>query len=101
MSEVSETAHERSRKAHSLVLQGMKEIKQTAIAAAMGISESTVSRIKNEDLEACIQFLYHVGWKVVPQDHRCIPEVQARAWFDSHRREVERMQESAQLFADE
>lgn len=101
MNEVSETAHERSRKAFSLVLQGMKEVKQTAIAAAMGVSEATVSRIKNDDLEACVQFLYHAGWKVVPQDHRCIPEVQARAWFDSHQREVRRMQESSELFADE
>ncbi|WP_370682242.1 hypothetical protein [Comamonas sp. GB3 AK4-5] len=101
MSEVSETAHERSRKAHSLVLQGMKEVKQTAIAAAMGVSEATVSRIKNDDLEASIQFLYHAGWKVVPQDHRCIPEVQARAWFDSHQREVERMRQTEQLWPEE
>ncbi|MDR3004073.1 MAG: hypothetical protein LBV14_07540 [Acidovorax sp.] len=101
MSEVSETAHERSRKAHSLVLQGMKEIKQAAIAAAMGVSEATVSRIKNDDLEAAIQFLYHAGWKVVPQDHRCIPEVQARAWFDSHQREVERMRQTEQLWSEE
>ncbi|GEM_PF-5121350 len=98
MSEVSDSAHERSRKAHSQVLQGMKEIRQAAIAAAMGVSESTVSRIKNDDLEACIQFLYHAGWKVVPQDYQCVPEIQARAWFDSHRREVERMQDTEQLW---
>lgn len=79
----------------------MKDIRQVAIAAAMGVSESTVSRLKNEELEECIQFLYHAGWKVVPQDHRCIPEVQARAWFDSHQREVKRMQETEQLWAEE
>lgn len=101
MSEVSETAHERSRKAFGLVLQGMKEVKQAAIAAAMGVSEATASRIKNDDLEASIQFLYHAGWKVVPQDHRCIPEVQARAWFDSHQREIRHMQETERLWPEE
>lgn len=101
MSEVSDSAHERSRKAFSFVLSGMKEVRQAAIAAAMGVSEATVSRIKNDDLEQVIQFLYHAGWKVVPQDHRCIPEVQARAWFDSHQREVKRMQETEQLWAEE
>ncbi|KGH26286.1 hypothetical protein [Comamonas testosteroni] len=100
MSEVSDSAHERSRKAYASVLQGMKEVRQTAIAAAMGISESTVSRIKNEDLEGCIQFLYHAGWKLVPQDYQCVPEVQARAWLDSHRREVQRMSETEQLWPE-
>lgn len=101
MASSSLSAHERSRKAYAAVLHGMKDIRQVAIAAAMGVSESTVSRLKNEELEECIQFLYHAGWKVVPQDHRCIPEVQARAWFDSHQREVKRMQETEQLWAEE
>lgn len=64
----------------------------------MVISVSTVSRIKNEGFEACIQFLYHAsGLESGSQDHRCIPEVQARAWFDSHRREVEHARERAAL----
>ena len=102
MNEVSESTHERSRKAFSSVLQSLQGAgKQSAIASAMGVSEATASRIKTQDMEAVIQFLYHAGFKVVPQDYRCIPEVQARAWFDSHQREVRRMQESSELFTDE
>ena len=102
MNEVSESAHERSRKAFSAVLQTLQgAVKQSAIASAMGISEASASRIKNEQMENVVQFLYHAGFKVVPQDYRCIPEVQARAWFDSHQREVRRMQESSELFTDE
>lgn len=102
MSEVSDSVHARSRKAFTSVLQSLQRTgKQAAIAAAMGTSDSTISRIKTHDLEACIQFLYHAGWKVVPQDHRCIPEVQARAWFDSHQREVRRMKETERLWPEE
>lgn len=38
---------------------------QVAIAAAMGVSEATVSRIKNERLAECLAFLYAAGFKVV------------------------------------
>lgn len=102
MAEVSETAHERSRKAVASVLQVMQVPgRGVAIATAMGVSEATASRIKNEQMESVVLYLYHAGFKVVPQDYRCIPEVQARAWFDSHQREVRRMQESSELFTDE
>lgn len=102
MNEVSETAHERSRKSVSSVLQVMGAAgRGVAMASAMGVSEATVSRIKNEQLDAVVLFLYHAGFKVVPENYRCIPEVQARAWFDSHQREVRRMQESSELFTDE
>ena len=102
MNEVSETAHERSRKAFASVLQAMQVPgRGVAIATAMAVSEATASRIKNEQLEAVVLYLYHAGFKVVPQDYRCIPEVQARAWFDSHQREVRRMQESSELFSED
>lgn len=102
MTEVWESTHERSRKAFSSVLQSLSVAgKQASIAAAMGVSDSTVSRIKTQDLEGCIQFLYHAGFKLVPEDHRSIPEVTARAWFESHRREVERMQETGHIWVDE
>lgn len=102
MTEVSESAHERSRKACSMVLQSLQGAgKQSAIASAMGVSEATASRIKTQDMEAVVQFLYHAGFKVVPQDMRCIPEVTARAWFESHKREVRHMEESGNLWTEE
>jgi len=43
-----------------------------AIAAALGLSQTTVSRIKNERLEECLAFLYAAGWKLVDSDRVCI-----------------------------
>ncbi len=102
MNEVSESAHERSRKAFSAVLQTLQgAVRQSAIASAMGISEASASRIKTQDMEGVIQFLYHAGFKVVAQDMRCIPEVTARAWFESHRQQVRHMEESGNLWTEE
>lgn len=102
MNEVWESANERSRKAIGSVLQSMQTPgKGVAMATAMGVSEATVSRLKNEQMDGVVTFLYHAGFKVVPQDYRCIPEVQARAWFDSHQREVERMKESESLWTED
>lgn len=76
--------------------------RQTALATAIGSSQTTVSNIKTDGrLEASIQYLYHLGFKVVPTEYKCIPEVQARAWFDSHQREVAKQAQTQNLWADE
>lgn len=38
----------------------------------MGVSDATVSRIKNERLEEAVHFLSHLGLKVVPSDYQCV-----------------------------
>ncbi|OUM01772.1 hypothetical protein A8M77_14520 [Variovorax sp. JS1663] len=40
----------------------------------MGLSESTVSRIKNERLDEVLLFLAHLGIKCVPSSFRCVDE---------------------------
>ncbi|CAN5715078.1 hypothetical protein BH10PSE18_BH10PSE18_08070 [soil metagenome] len=40
----------------------------------MGLSESTISRIKNERLDEVLLFLAHLGIKCVPTSYRCIDE---------------------------
>jgi len=42
-----------------------------AISAALGVSESTVSRIKTEHVEHVLSFLYALGFKLVSQDKVC------------------------------
>lgn len=60
--------------------------KAGAVAAAMGISDSTVSRIKTERLEECLMFLAHLGLKVVPAEFKCV-EPSAYAFLTaSHQR---------------
>ncbi|MFM8899177.1 MAG: hypothetical protein ACKOF9_04405 [Burkholderiales bacterium] len=73
MSPVFTTPTEIARKGVQLALQRLQEPgKAGAVAAAMGTSDSTVSRIKTERMEECIQFLAHLGIKCVPVEFKCV-----------------------------
>lgn len=73
MSLLSATPAERARKAHGRLLHAMQEPgSQVALAKALGTSESTVSRIKNEALENALAMIYQLGFKVVREDRVCI-----------------------------
>lgn len=64
----------RARKIVASVLQAaQRDVTQTAIAAAMGCSESTVSRLLSDHLEKLALVLAHSGLKVAPADSRCFP----------------------------
>lgn len=68
MSELCTPVAERARKARRAVLAALQEPgSQVAIAAALGTSESTISRLKNERLGEVLAFLYAAGFKVVRQ----------------------------------
>lgn len=74
MSELSLTPTERARKAYSNVLRATQEPgTQRNVAQVLGVSETTVSRIKTEKLEDAVTLLYHLGFKVVSQDMKCYP----------------------------
>lgn len=74
MAALSQTPAERARKAHGRVLQAMQDPgTQRNVAQVLGVSESTVSRIKTEKLEDAITLLCHLGFKVVPQEMQCYP----------------------------
>lgn len=73
MTAVSQSATEKARKAHSMVLQRMQEPGiQAVLAVAQGVSESTISRIKTEKLEDALMLLSHLGFKVVPESKVCV-----------------------------
>jgi hypothetical protein len=56
-----------------MVLQALQEQgRGVAIAATMGVSEATVSRIKNERLEEVLTLLACAGFKVVPTSYTCV-----------------------------
>ena len=64
---------ERARKGVTLALQAMQEPgKAGALAVAMGASDSTISRIKNERLEEVALLCAHLGIKWVPTSFRCV-----------------------------
>lgn len=69
---------DRAKQAHSLALQRLAAVTQTAVSTAMGTSESTINRIKTERLEEVLLMLAHLGLKVVPADFKCVnPEAYA------------------------
>jgi hypothetical protein len=73
MAPVSATPAERARKGAQLALQRLQEPGTAAhVAVSMGISESTISRVKNERLEETLLMLAHLGLKVVPSDFKCV-----------------------------
>lgn len=73
MTAVSSTPPERARKSMQVVLQRLQGAETAAsLAVAMGVSEATISRIKNDRMEECLTLLAHLGLKVVPTDFKCV-----------------------------
>ena len=66
------TPAERARKMQSLVLRCLQEPgRQVAIATTLGVSESGISRLKNDHLENLCLMLAYAGLKIVPAEARC------------------------------
>ncbi len=77
MSVDSHDISERTRKNFSTILQGLASAGQASVSRHLGVSESTVSRMKSEgELEDLAKLLAACGLKVVPQGYRCAkPEI--------------------------
>lgn len=71
MTTASATPAERARKMHSNFLQRVQGA-GTSLSTAMGVSESTLSRLKNEHAESVFQLLAHAGLKVVDETRQCV-----------------------------
>lgn len=68
----TEAPDSRARKIVSTVLKAtQREATQSAIAAAIGVSESTISRLLSDHLEKFALTLAHAGLRVVSSDARC------------------------------
>lgn len=73
MNAVSKTPAERARNGALLALQRLQDPGTAAhVAVSMGVSEATVSRIKNERMEETLLLLAHLGLKCVPSDFKCV-----------------------------
>ena len=79
MSASSRPPAETARKGVQLAFQALQEPgKAGAVAVSMGVSDSTVSRLKTERMEEVVLFLAHLGLKVVPAEFKCVdPEAYA------------------------
>jgi transcriptional regulator with XRE-family HTH domain len=91
MTSASLTPAERARKALQSIFHRLQEAGTgSQVASAMGVSESTVSRIKNERLEEVLLFLGHLGYKVVPTEFKCVNPSTYEFLVESHRRVIEK-----------
>ncbi len=71
MAELSTEQAASARKINAVLLQRLASVGGRAVAESLGISESTVSRWKDGDLERMAQTLSVLGLKVVPVSHQC------------------------------
>ncbi len=58
-----------SRKSFTTALQAISQVGQVEISQCLGLSASTISRIKSERLEEVVKVLSACGLKIVPQDY--------------------------------
>lgn len=71
MGTVSAEVETRSRKNQSTILRGLARVGQATVAEALGVAESTVSRMKDKDIPDLAKLLAIAGLKVVPVAIRC------------------------------
>jgi predicted XRE-type DNA-binding protein len=79
MNELSNSMAERSRKIERVILHAIADKGQAAIADGIGTSESTVSRLKDGQIETLSKVLAACGLKVVPSEYKCIDPQKAQA----------------------
>ena len=76
---------ERARKALSLCLQRFASVGQRQLADELGCHESTISRLKDGELERFCQIVGLLGLKIVPAEYRCArPELIEAAFVFAH-----------------
>jgi hypothetical protein len=91
MSEASKTPPETARKAVAMALQRLQQPgTAAAVAVAMGTSEATISRIRNERMEEVFTFISHLGLKVVPAEQRCVDREAYDFLVRTHQRIMEK-----------
>lgn len=80
---VSMQIEETSRKNHTQILRGLMRVKQTELAKALGVNDSTITRWKDEGsgadgnaLARTAKMLAILGFKLVPVEAKCFMELE-------------------------
>jgi hypothetical protein len=66
------TFEERARKNLAAIFAGLSSVGQVKVAERLGIVESTVSKMKGDELEKAAKVMAACGLKVVPEGYRCV-----------------------------
>lgn len=90
MTQPPESPRDVARKGHALALRRLAEKKATVVAREMDETDSSISKLKNEQLEQCILLLAHLGIRLVPADAKCLSEQAYQFLTSTHARFVRR-----------
>ena len=72
MSAVFPQPEERARKNVGAIFTGLSATGQSKVAEALGVADSTVSKMKDKDIPEMARFLALCGLKVVPETYKCV-----------------------------
>lgn len=96
MAALSSIPDDSSRKTVSLIFQRLASAGQVTVAQALGVSEATVSRMK-EEVPRLSAMLSVLELKVVPADMRCYDEKTLTAVLELARQRMAQIQTPQQL----
>lgn len=71
---VSDSIRAAARRNHSMLLRSISDVSQKRIAALIGVSETTMSEVKNEQLERIAALIAACGLKLSPVTHQTFDE---------------------------
>jgi transcriptional regulator with XRE-family HTH domain len=93
-----------ARKSERIVLRQLAKVGQLAVADAMGVSESTVSRMKDRDekggpsqIQKWCKALAAMGLKIVPSHYKCFDQKEIEALFVLAKGRMSKMESTQEL----
>lgn len=93
---------ERARKNEHLILQRLSSVGQATVATAVGIDESTISRMKGDGkISQLAEILAELGLKVVPESLRTFDPKDVDVLLHQAKRWMEHIGSADQLGLDE
>jgi hypothetical protein len=99
MAAVSPTPPENARKIAATIFQALSRVGQNEVATTLGISDSSVSRLK-EQVPQFAGMLARLGLKVVPQEMRCYDERTLASILELARQRMDQLKSPQQLAQD-
>lgn len=90
-----------ARKNETMILRALADVKQAAVADAIGVSEATVSRFKDGELERYARLLAAIGLKCVPLSMRCFKQDEIEALLTLAKKQLESVKTTQDLEWDE
>ena len=99
MAAMSPTPPENARKIAQVVFQTLSRVGQNEVAQALGISDSGVSRLK-ENIPHFAGMLDRLGLKVVPAEMRCYDEKTLASILELARQRMDQLKSPLQLAQD-